>query len=773
MATNSLLLCFENVSIIKDEDSQLGVGSYGAVYKAKCDQLPCAAKILHPAFFQSNDPGSKRIMERFKQECGFLSNIRHPHIVQYLGLRQDCDSRLPVLLMELLDSNLTDYLENSIKQLPYHTEIDICYGIVLAIAYLHSNGIIHRDLSGNNVLIAAGSKAKVTDFGMAQLVDTVSTSRHKLTFCPGTEVYMPPEAFKRPPVYTTKLDSFSVGVLIIQILTRLYPKPEPRTKEVPFLSSPTGVTEVPVFDMERRKDHIDSVHPAHPLLPVSKECLIYNQEERPSAQQLCEQLATLRESPVYSQSKQCEEKFIRELQQANDHLTRLLEEKDQIIQDKSKEIEAKDAAIRFKDFEIHMNHRELEYKQRAISHKDAMLRELNKQLQAIEQRIPDFQMSLNKLQLDCSHLVATKDVNISILKCRLQENEAMTSEFTAEEVAGLKETLSAKQHIINGLQQEIKKLTTEEPDNIMFTWKDCGKVPQNNCSFAPCPANGNIAYFRVRDRAQNLYSYNATDATWLELPKCPFRTFTLVTVGGLLTAIGLYALDSAETTELLSLVEQNGERNWRGLYPRMLSKRYAFAVVFSGHFLVVAGGFSTENNHIKSVEVLDVNSKRWHIVRTLPFPLSRASATVCGDNLYLVGGFDDNGLTNSALTCSLSALVRSTKPSSLRKRLTKTSSSTELVWSMIHGLPVAHTTCATLDGRLITVGGQSPDKTLTNAIHAYCPETNAWDEIGKMPTVRCHCLVAVLPGYRLLVAGGLNSSSDHVDAVEIGTFLGF
>ena len=158
------------VRIIKT--SSLGVGSYGAVYRAKCDELSCAAKILHPTLFEMNDPGTRKIMERFEQECQFLSGVRHPHIVQYLGVSRDPESGLPVLLMELMDSSLTQFLEQSEEPLPFHIQVDTCHGIALALAYLHSNGIIHRDLSSNNVLlIGPGNRAKVTDFGMSKLAD--------------------------------------------------------------------------------------------------------------------------------------------------------------------------------------------------------------------------------------------------------------------------------------------------------------------------------------------------------------------------------------------------------------------------------------------------------------------------------------------------------------------------------------------------------------------------------------------------------------------------
>ena len=177
-----------------------------------CDDLPCAGKkILHRALFQSNDPGAIIIMERFDQECSFLRAIRHPNIVQYLGSYQDTKNQLPVLLMELMDDNLTRFLEQSQEPLSFHTQVNICHDIALALAYLHSNNIIHRDLSSNNVLlIGAGNRAKVTDFGMAKLFDVNRTTLTPQTMCPGTLAYMPPEAvdMSETPNYTKKVGYF-------------------------------------------------------------------------------------------------------------------------------------------------------------------------------------------------------------------------------------------------------------------------------------------------------------------------------------------------------------------------------------------------------------------------------------------------------------------------------------------------------------------------------------------------------------------------------------
>ena len=294
-------LQFSRVQVLKGDDCELGVGSYGAVYKAKCDDLLCAAKILHRTFFLTNDPGTRNILQKFQQECRFLSRIRHPHIVQYLGIWRDSELQLPILLMELLDESLTKFLDRSSVPLSYHVQINISHDIALALAFLHSKDIVHRDLSSNNVLLVAGQRAKVTDFGMSKLVDTRST-RRTLTYCPGTEVYMPPEALKEPPDYTKKIDCFSFGVLTIQIITQEFPNPGPRTCEVDDPQSPTGTAQRPVLEEERRRTHISMIDDDHSLLPIVRECLKYNHFNRPIAAQLCAQLSQLKEEPWYKES---------------------------------------------------------------------------------------------------------------------------------------------------------------------------------------------------------------------------------------------------------------------------------------------------------------------------------------------------------------------------------------------------------------------------------------------------------------------------------------
>ena len=123
--------------------------------------------------------------------------------------------------MELCDESLTVFLERSPGPLSYHIQVNICHDIALALVYLHSNGLIHRDLTGNNVLMIAEPRAKITDFGMSK----VNPRMTALTLCPGNVLYMSPEALDEAKSYTAKLDIFSFGVIVIQILTMLFPKP--------------------------------------------------------------------------------------------------------------------------------------------------------------------------------------------------------------------------------------------------------------------------------------------------------------------------------------------------------------------------------------------------------------------------------------------------------------------------------------------------------------------------------------------------------------------
>ena len=286
---------FGSVRLLRD--APLGTGAYGQVCKATLGVLPCAAKVLYPTLV---DPSYPKNRAMFEQEFRFLSEIRHPNIVQYLGLAHDPVTGLPIFLMELMDDSLTHFLEKSEERLPYHMQVNISHDIALALAFLHDNRILHRNLSSNNVLlIGAGIRAKVTDFWMSKLTDL---NPHMTVLTRYTEAYMPPEALLDHPVYTEKLDCFQAGVLMIQTITRKFPNPSDAMRRVRDARFPSGLGIIPVPEAERRHNHLSLIPRTHPILPIATNCLKDTDTERPSAQQICHRLSALKDAPQYGQS---------------------------------------------------------------------------------------------------------------------------------------------------------------------------------------------------------------------------------------------------------------------------------------------------------------------------------------------------------------------------------------------------------------------------------------------------------------------------------------
>ena len=745
---------YQIVRIIKT--SSLGVGSYGVVYRALCDELPCAAKIIHPTLFETNDPGTRKIMERFEQECQFLSGVRHPHIVQYLGVSRDTESGLPVLLMELMDISLTRFLEQSEEPLPFHIQVDICHGIALALAYLHSNGITHRDLSSNNVLlIGPGNRAKVTDFGMSKLADA-NPHMTPMTTCPGTLAYMPPEALKDPPVYSQKLDCFSFGVLGVQTIIRQFPDPSVRFRTIDITDPriPSGTVDVPVPEVERRRFHIDLVDPAHPLLPVALDCLKDRDRERPSAQELCNRLAALKDTPQYGESVQQGQRAttdgecvrIRELQAEAQKRQRQLQEKNRTIANNETQLEEKDRTIATRERQLHEHARtiatketQLQEKDRTIATRERQLRQLNQQLEANEQVTTDFQHKHLESDTKIEQRLVAKDQQIRELQ--QQTYDQPTAKL---QVRG----------------QSARK------GPLRLHWRKCGRAPCKMAITSPV-VDGNMVYFHNYD-SSGVYSYDSEKQMWSSLPQSPHSYCSLAVVSGLLTAIGGLTrswLGRNVTNQLFSLT---GDGKWVECFSPMPTKRYGTAVVCSGKSLVVAGGSGGDNKSLHVVEVMDMETLQWSTASSLPFALRYASATICQDRIYLLG-YDMSGAPRSVLACSMADLLQSCRPQTLGASL-KTLTLQE-VWHRVTNLPVCSSSCATLCGQLLAVGG-SDDISYTTAIHQYNPASNSWEVISHMPTARSHTLVAVLPDNKLMVVGGytrLFGKISKTRTVEIAT----
>ena len=150
--------------------------------------------------------------------------------------------------------------------------------------------------------------------------------------------------------------------------------------------------------------------------------------------------------------------------------------------------------------------------------------------------------------------------------------------------------------------------------------------------------DGCVAYFMHYNG--QACSYNSTSKKWSELPKYPDKYSSLVVINGQLTAIGGckdWHKKHTYTNKLLSL-----RGSWSDVFPPMPTKRRGTTAVTSNEHLLVAGGTYTDS--INTVEVLVTTILVWSTVASLPHPYNVASATICGDHLYMLGGHDDKGI---------------------------------------------------------------------------------------------------------------------------------
>ena len=193
--------------------------------------------------------------------------------------------------MELMDERLTTYLERQADPfpLPLHEQVDLCHGVAHALSYIHSQNVSHCDICSENVYLI-GQRAKVANFSSAQVMGSEGS------YCPGTAVYMAPEALTAFPRYTSKLDIFSCGVLFVQLITGKFPDPGPS-----HTSLATGLIRM-ASELERREKHLYLISPTHPLLQVVLNCLNESEHQRPTADQLCSRLTAVKESDAYQDS---------------------------------------------------------------------------------------------------------------------------------------------------------------------------------------------------------------------------------------------------------------------------------------------------------------------------------------------------------------------------------------------------------------------------------------------------------------------------------------
>ncbi|KAK2431594.1 Leucine-rich repeat transmembrane protein kinase [Trifolium repens] len=198
-----------------DAVNKLGEGGFGSVYKG---QLPDGTVIAVKQLSSKSKQGNRE----FVNEIGMLSGLQHPNLVKLHGCCVEGNQL--ILIYEYMENNCLSRIlfgkgSDSKAKLDWLTRKKICLGIAKALAYLHEESrikIIHRDIKASNVLLDKDFNAKISDFGLAKLIEDDKT--HVSTRIAGTIGYMAPEYAMRGYL-TDKADVYSFGVVALETIS--------------------------------------------------------------------------------------------------------------------------------------------------------------------------------------------------------------------------------------------------------------------------------------------------------------------------------------------------------------------------------------------------------------------------------------------------------------------------------------------------------------------------------------------------------------------------
>ena len=243
---------------VQELGKEVGKGSSATVVEVDYKGLHCVGrKIRRPFHGQETED----VILFFDDECTLLSQLQHPHIVQFMGIYFELDTNLPVLVMEFLPTTLAQNIDRY-GILPEEVSCSILRDVALGLRYLHEmpHPIIHGNLTASNVLLTGDMKAKISDVTLLPLA-----SHSERT--PQSQCCMPPEAQGRSPSYSVKGDMFSYGVMMVHVFSGKWP--------------------LPAADEAISNGYLDtylrSIGRNHPLMQLMLQCLSTSPDQRPEA----------------------------------------------------------------------------------------------------------------------------------------------------------------------------------------------------------------------------------------------------------------------------------------------------------------------------------------------------------------------------------------------------------------------------------------------------------------------------------------------------------
>lgn len=215
-------------------ENELGRGGFGVVYKGELeDGTKIAVKRMEAGVICSKQ------LDEFRAEIAVLSKVRHRHLVSLFGYSTECNERLLVyeyMPQGALSQHLFHWKSLNLEPLSWKRRLSIALDVARGMEYLHNlahQSFIHRDLKSSNILLDDEYRAKVSDFGLVKLAP--DREKSVMTRLAGTFGYLAPEYAVTGKV-STKVDVFSFGVVLMELLTGLMALDEDRPENSRYLA---------------------------------------------------------------------------------------------------------------------------------------------------------------------------------------------------------------------------------------------------------------------------------------------------------------------------------------------------------------------------------------------------------------------------------------------------------------------------------------------------------------------------------------------------------